>query len=169
ETQTDMALAGEVINFRRTHLGENAAERGPIGEIAVMEEEALAIDIFVAAQMLDARAEKIARSPNDSMNGIAFFQQQFGQIRAVLAGDTGYKRTLRILVHRSEIPQTQFNEAALSYKNERVSSSVAAVSDRRQRRPNTIRRSETAATALQFFPACTKSERLKPLNFSIAI
>src|SRR5205085_2908950 len=122
ETQTDMALAGEMINLRRTHLGENAAERGPIGEIAIMEKETLVIDVFIAAQMLDARAEKIACSPNDSMNGIAFFQQQLGQIRAVLTSDAGYERSLRILVHRSEIPQTQFNEAVLSHKKERVSS-----------------------------------------------
>src|SRR5450631_1606064 len=87
EAQTHMALASEMINLRRAHVGENAPERGPIGEIAVMQKEALSVNVFVAAQVLDPGTEKIARSPDDSVNSVAFLQQQLGQIRTVLAGD----------------------------------------------------------------------------------
>ena len=66
------------------------------------------------------------------MDRVAFFQKQLRQVRAVLAGDAGKERRLRILIHRRGIPQTQFIEAALSHKNERIASSVAAVSDRRR-------------------------------------
>ena len=44
ETQANMALTGQVINLRRLHLGKNAAERGAIGQIAVMEKELAAVD-----------------------------------------------------------------------------------------------------------------------------
>jgi hypothetical protein len=39
--------------------------------------------------MLDPRTEQIARPAHDSMNGVALFQKQLGQIRAVLSGDPG--------------------------------------------------------------------------------
>ena len=72
ETQTDMALTGEMINLRGPHFGKNPPQRRAIGKIAVMQKKTMVVNIFVAPQMFDARAQKVARSPNDSMNGVAF-------------------------------------------------------------------------------------------------
>ena len=67
-----------------------------------MEKQTLAVDLFVAPQMLDPRTQQIARPADDSMNGVAFFQKQLGQIRAVLAGDAG-DESYPFVTHRSEL------------------------------------------------------------------
>jgi hypothetical protein len=54
-----------------------------------MQEETLIVDVFGAPQMFDARAQQVAGSPNNSMNRVPFFEKQFRQVRAILAGDAG--------------------------------------------------------------------------------
>ena len=48
--------------------------------------------------MIDPGGVETAGSALDAMNGITFFQQKFRQIAAVLAGDAGYQRRLRLLM-----------------------------------------------------------------------
>ena len=100
ETQTDVALAGQMINFRGPHFRKNPPQSGSIGKIAIMQEEAFIVDVFVAPQMFDARAQEIARAPNDSMNGVPFSEKQFRQVGTILAGDAGDERSLWISIHR---------------------------------------------------------------------
>ena len=100
ETQTDMALSGEVINFRGTHFGKNPPQSRAIGKIPVMQKKAFLVDIFVAPQMLNARAEQVAGSPNDPVNLVTFLQQQLGQIGSILTGDAGNQCCLFLLRHR---------------------------------------------------------------------
>ena len=45
----------------------------------------------ILVQVIDAVGVETAGSALDAMNGITFFEQQFRQIAAVLAGDTGYQ------------------------------------------------------------------------------
>jgi hypothetical protein len=47
------------------------------------------------------------RTANDAINGVSFAQQEFREIRAILAGDTGDKRTLGRAVGRSRYRQVQ--------------------------------------------------------------
>jgi hypothetical protein len=49
--------------------------------------------------VFDAFGVKRAGSPDEPMNSIALFKKQFGEIRAILAGYTGNKRT----VHQSPL------------------------------------------------------------------
>jgi hypothetical protein len=42
--------------------------------------------------MLDARTEQVARAPHDPVNRITFLQEQLGQIRTVLSGNSGDQR-----------------------------------------------------------------------------
>src|SRR5258708_36175566 len=49
--------------------------------------------------MLDARSQQIARAPHDSMYGVIFLQEQFRQIRTVLASDSGNQGNLLGLFH----------------------------------------------------------------------
>ena len=48
EAQTDVALPGEMIDFRGLHFRKDAPQGGSIGKIAVMQEEAFVVDAFVA-------------------------------------------------------------------------------------------------------------------------
>jgi hypothetical protein len=116
-----MALAGEVVDFRWTHFRKNTAQRGSIGEIAVMKKERLAVESFIPAQMLDSGTQEIARAPDDTMNGVSFFQKQFRQIGTVLTGDAGNQRGFFVLVHDLGMPGTPFNEAVRFHKTERDS------------------------------------------------
>ena len=41
--------------------------------------------------MIEAESNCIAGASDKSVDGIAFFEEQFGEVRAVLAGDAGYE------------------------------------------------------------------------------
>ena len=56
-----------------------------------MKEESLAIEFFVAGQMVKAKPNCIAGASYQSVNCVALFEQQFREVRAVLAGDASYK------------------------------------------------------------------------------
>jgi hypothetical protein len=88
-----------MINLARLHIRKNAAQGGSVRKIAVMQEKAFAVNVLIAPQMLDPRTEKITRPPNDSMNRISFFQEQFRQVGTILAGDSGYERGLCVSIH----------------------------------------------------------------------
>src|SRR5690348_15736 len=59
-----------------------------------MQEEPMAVDGIVGAQMLDPRTQQVARPPNDAMNRVASGQQQLAEIGTILAGDPGDERAL---------------------------------------------------------------------------
>ena len=98
EAQPNVALPSEMINLCRLNFGKNPAHGGAVRQIAVMEKERLAVNVFVVAQMLDARPKEVARSPNDSVDRVAFSQEQLGKIRTVLSSNAGNQRSF---FHRS--------------------------------------------------------------------
>ena len=51
-----MALSGEVIQFPRLNSGNDATQSAAVGEIAIVEKEAVAINFFIAPKVLDARS-----------------------------------------------------------------------------------------------------------------
>jgi hypothetical protein len=118
EAQTHMALPGEMIDFRGPHFRKDAPQGGSIGKIAVMQEETFVGHALIAPQMLDARAQEIARSPNNSVNGVPFSEEQFRQVRAVLTGDAGDKRSLWISIHQRGFRLAPINEGFGSHKGE---------------------------------------------------
>ena len=110
KTQADMALSCEMIDLRGLHPGKNAAQRRAIGQIAVMEKELVTINGLIGAQMFDPGAEQVACSPNDTVNGVAFGEEQLGEVRAVLTGDTGDKCAFRFRHGRSMIQGPGFDK-----------------------------------------------------------
>src|SRR5437868_2297058 len=64
-----------------------------------MEKERFAVNVFVVAQMLDARAQQVARSPDDSVDRVAFSQEQFRKIRTVLSSNAGNQRSFQSSTH----------------------------------------------------------------------
>ena len=78
-----MALSGEMIQFRRLNLGNNATESRP--------------------KMLDARSQQIASAPHNSVHRVPLFQKQFAQVGAVLTGDPGNQRDFVGILHLCQI------------------------------------------------------------------
>jgi hypothetical protein len=76
--------------------------------------------------MFDARAQEIARSPNNSMNGVPFSEKQFRQVRTILAGDAGDKRRLWISIHHLSFRPAPISEGYRSHKDERRISRTAS-------------------------------------------
>ena len=58
----------------------------------MVQEHAHAVDVRVGVKMIDARRVEGAGAPDDTVNFVAFFEQQIGQVTAVLAGDAGDER-----------------------------------------------------------------------------
>src|SRR5207253_6358538 len=58
-------------------------------EIAVVQEQPHAVNVRIDIKMIDAGGVEGARPPDYSVNLVAFFQQQIGQITSILAGDPG--------------------------------------------------------------------------------
>ena len=94
-----MALSGEMIQFRWLNLGNNATESRAVIKIAIVEKEASSIQLWIAPKMLDARSQQIASASHDAVHRVPLFQEQFGQIRAILTGDPGNQRDFVAISH----------------------------------------------------------------------
>ncbi len=89
KAEADVALAGEVVEFVGRGFGEDAAQRGGVIEIGVVEKEAASVNLGIAVKVLEAGAVEAAGAADNTVDFAAFFQQQLGEVGAVLAGDAG--------------------------------------------------------------------------------
>src|SRR5205823_7509929 len=103
-----MALSGEVIQFGRLNLGNDATESGAVGKIAIVEKEAVSIQLLIPPKMLDARSQQIASTPHDAVHRVPLFQKQLAQIGAVLTGDPGNQRDFVGILHTSRVSLATF-------------------------------------------------------------
>jgi hypothetical protein len=55
-----------------------------------MQKKVDAMDVRVLVKMVDSGRIECAGSPNDTMNLVAFCEQEVSQIRSILSGNTGY-------------------------------------------------------------------------------
>ena len=77
-----MALCCQIVNFIRLHQTDDADQTAGIRKVAVMQRDP-------AHQMIDARRVGNGSAAGDAVHLVAFFQQKFCQIRAILTGDAG--------------------------------------------------------------------------------
>ena len=87
-----LALAGEVVDFVGRGRGQNAAQRGGVANIALVQEEAAVVNGGIVQQAVQPGAVQISGRTRQAVNVITFFQQKFGEVGAVLAGDAGDER-----------------------------------------------------------------------------
>src|SRR5205823_8720016 len=102
ETEPNVTLTSQMIKLGGTDFAKNSSQSRAIRKIAVMKKQNFIVNFLVAPQMLDALAKQVTRAPDNAMNGVAFLQKHFGQIRAVLAGDAGDQCSL-VAIHRIEL------------------------------------------------------------------
>ncbi len=87
-----MALRGEVVDFVRLGLLDDAHQVGGVGEIAVVENEAAVRFVRILVQVVDAVGIEERGAALDAVDDVALAEQEFGQVGAVLPGNTGDKR-----------------------------------------------------------------------------
>ncbi len=81
--------AAEVVDFVGLQVVEELHQIYRVREIAVMEEKPDAVTMGVLIEVIDAAGIEGARSPDDPVDFVPLFEQQIGQIGAILAGDAG--------------------------------------------------------------------------------
>ena len=85
----DVALGAEVVDLVGLHLFEDAAEAGAVAEVAVVEDHAGVGVVGVGVEVVDAVGVEGAGAADDAVDFVAFGEQEFGEVGAVLPGDAG--------------------------------------------------------------------------------
>ena len=84
-----MALSTKVVDFVGLRLLDDARQTAAVAQVAVVQLEACVVHMRVLVDMVYALSVKAGRAALDSVNGIAFIQQEFSEVGAVLAGNAG--------------------------------------------------------------------------------
>ena len=79
-----MALGGQIVDFIGANLADDGHQAHGISQIPIVE-----MEILVPLQMGDTLPVIHRGTANHAMDIISFFQKQFCQIAAVLAGHAG--------------------------------------------------------------------------------
>jgi len=89
EADGHMALRAEVVDFVGLGLLDDAREVAGVAQVAVVQGEAGVVNVRVLVDVVNPLGVERAGAALDAVHDVAFFKQEFGEIRAVLAGDAG--------------------------------------------------------------------------------
>ena len=89
EADGDVALGAEVVDFVGLDLLNDADEVAGVGEIAVVQLEPSLGDMGILINVVDALGVERGGAPLDAVDNVAFFEQEFGEVGAILTGDAG--------------------------------------------------------------------------------
>src|SRR3954466_16138141 len=89
-----MRLRSKVVYLIRPNRLHKLVKRRPIGEIAIYKLQPHIFFVRVLIDMVDPSRIERRRPPHHAVNLVALRQQQFGQIRTILARNSGYKSPL---------------------------------------------------------------------------
>ncbi len=85
----NMGLRSEVINFIRLGLLDDADEAGAICHVAMVQKKTHAFFMAILIQVVDAVGIEQRGAPLQAMHDVAFVEQEFGQVSAILPGHAG--------------------------------------------------------------------------------
>ena len=88
ERHADMALSRQIVDFIRLSPPDNFVQAVGVGQISVMNPDAPQL-----MQSIDPSIPGPAQPPDDSVNRVPFFEQQFTKIRPILPGDPRHQST----------------------------------------------------------------------------
>src|SRR5216117_2193278 len=86
-----MTLRREVVDLVRRNLPDQPRQRAGVAQIAVVEKQPRPSGMRICVNRVQASGIKGTGAADDAVYFVVFRQQQFGQIRTVLAGDAGNK------------------------------------------------------------------------------
>ncbi len=81
-----MTLRRKIVDFVGTDLLNQADQVGCVGDVAMVQEKANSRLMGIPIQMVDSRGIEKGCSPFYAMDDISLFEQELGQVRAILAG-----------------------------------------------------------------------------------
>ena len=81
EADLHVTLGGEVVNLRGAHVGDDADNGHGVAEVGVVE-----VEVGTALEVGDALAVIDGGAADDAVDVIAFVEEEFGEVGAVLAG-----------------------------------------------------------------------------------
>ena len=84
ETEADVGLPGEVVEFLRFDAGDQAAQSRLVTEIGVVQLEGFSL----FAKVFDPRAVELTGAADEPVDGVAFIQKKFCKIGAILTGNS---------------------------------------------------------------------------------
>ena len=76
-----VALGGEVVDLRGAHVGDDADDGHGVAEVGVVE-----VEVGAALEVGDALAVIDGGAADDAVDVVAFVEEEFGEVGAVLAG-----------------------------------------------------------------------------------
>ena len=91
-----MAHCTQVVDFVRLGFLDDTNQVACIAQVTVVQLKVGVVDVWVLVDMVYALGVEAAGPALDAVNDIAFFQQEFGKIRAVLASNTSDKCDFRL-------------------------------------------------------------------------
>ena len=83
-----MAHGGQIVDFVGLNLLDDADQIGGVGQVAVVQDEIAVADMWILVQMVYAIRVERRRAALDAVDDVAFAEQKFCQIGAILAGDS---------------------------------------------------------------------------------
>ena len=89
EAHRHMALGTQVVDFVGLGLLDNPDQVGAVAQVAVMQHKVAVVHARVLVDMVDTRGVEQAGAPLDAVHHVAFGEQEFSQIGAILASDAG--------------------------------------------------------------------------------
>ena len=95
EGDLDVGLCAEVVDLVGLDLLDDVDEGRRVGQVAVVEDEFGVRVVRVFVEMVDAGGVEEGGAALDAVDFVAFAEEEFGEIGAVLAGDSGDKGFLQ--------------------------------------------------------------------------
>ena len=89
EGDLHVRLRAEIVDFVWEGGLDDTAQSGGIGEVCVVKHQSPAAFVRIFVDVVDARGVESRTSADDAVNDVAFGEQEFAEIGAVLAGDSG--------------------------------------------------------------------------------
>jgi len=89
-----VALRSQIVDLVGLHLLDDADEAGAVRQVTVMQDEFAVGLMRVLVEMIDAIGVEQRGAALDAVDFVAFAQQEFGEIGAVLPGNAGDERFL---------------------------------------------------------------------------
>ena len=88
-----MGLGSQIVNLVGANLAQNTTQAGPVGQVAVVQEELPLLTMLV--KMVDAARIELRSAAHDTVNLVALAQQELGEIGTILTGNSGDQGSAR--------------------------------------------------------------------------
>ena len=106
-----MGLCAEVVYLVRLYLLDDASQVGGVGQVAVVEDEPLVVYVRVLIKMIYTLGIERGGAALDAVDFVAFIQQKFSQIRAILPRNaSNYGLLHRNISYKNEMPDYTVEE-----------------------------------------------------------